>query len=169
MLLINLGCAGKKKPLITNGLPQEQVQELWGEPSYTIPLGMTKKEYPVEVWEYQQKGSFFRRSITHTLVFVDKELYGWAVNDSEAIMEMLDKLGIVPENKIDFNTQNYQQWLNSVAVKAQRTKQTMDTIQTYKNHQMIQMQIQHQQQIRILQQQQMPPPPKPPRPIKQQP
>ena len=170
LILITSGCAGKKKPLITTGLPQEQVKELWGEPSYKIPLGMTEKKYPVEIWEYQQSRSLFRKAITHTLIFVDNELYGFAVNDPDTILKLLDKLGVIPENTPDLATRNYQQWLNSIAVEAQKTRQTMDIINSYKNQQTIQMQIQHQQQMRILQQQKMPilpPPSLPPQPVRQ--
>ncbi|MCP4650728.1 MAG: hypothetical protein GY853_11710 [PVC group bacterium] len=156
------GCSGacKKKPELENGLTAEEVIQSWGEPTQKIALGVTRNNFPVQVWEYRQKRC---KKKIYSLIFVDEELYSWAVDDHAAIMNTLHKLGVVKEEKTDFGIQQYHQWLNSIAEEAQKTKRTMDTINSYQNYQNTQMQIQHQQQMRILRQQQIPPPPIPPR------
>ncbi|MFH2138946.1 MAG: hypothetical protein ABII88_10645 [Candidatus Omnitrophota bacterium] len=161
------GCATaqKKKPALENGFTMEQVVQLWGEPSTKAPVGMTRDKYPVEVWDYKEKGSLFKKDKIISLIFVDGELYSWAEDNPGAIMDELQKLGVISTEYTDFDMQHYQQWLRSITEEAIRTKQTLDTVNTYQNSQRIQMQIQHQQQMRILQQQQLRIPLPPPRPI----
>ncbi|MBU4305144.1 MAG: hypothetical protein KJ893_05950 [Candidatus Omnitrophica bacterium] len=174
VLFILPGCAtlNKKSRQLNLGLSQEKVIELWGKPADKMPIGITEQNYPVEIWEYTRKSFFMsKKKELCALIFVDKELYFWAVNDHKRIMEELVKLGVVKEPPMDFELYQYRKSLDDAATQAEQTRKTNETIRTYEFYKNTQMQIEHQRQMQTIQQQQMRPPVIPPaqpvRPVQQ--
>ncbi len=161
VLLICPGCATltKKSSQLTHGLTQAEIIKLWGNPDEKIKAGMTEKNYPVEIWAYNKNGiPLFKKEETCVLIFVDEELYSWAVNKPEFVFEELAKLGVIKPDAAELGFTQYQNSLLKSATEAEQTRKTMEVIQTYKFFKETQTQIQNMNQMRMLQQQQFQPP-----------
>ncbi len=183
IILITLpGCATlkKKSSKFSHGMTQAQVIEIWGEPEEKVKVGLSKNHYPVEIWTYHQKAlTLFRKEEYCVLIFVDNELYNWAINEPEFIFQELVKLGALKPGENDItNTQNQKSMMNAVN-QAEETRKLIEIIRTYNFFQNTQRDIQTMQDIKTMQnirnmQQQrlMIPPPlpqqTPPRPIQKQ-
>ena len=164
LLFVCPGCATlhTKSAQLENGLSMEKISALWGRPNDTIKVGLTPDNYVVEVWEYRRKAfSLFRKEEDAVLIFVDGELYQWAINDPEFIFKTLVQLGVLKPNELDMGLSEYQRSLRNSAEEAVRTQKTLEIIRSYENFKNTQMQIQTMQQLQTIRQQQILPPPQP--------
>jgi len=175
LVLLCSGCGTLKKKTaqLEHGMPTAKIVELWGQPTEKIKAGTTPKNYPVEVWGYYRKGiPPFGKDEDLILIFVDGELYSWAVNDPEFIFKELSELEVFKTDPSEFGLMQYQKSLRESTNQAIQTQKTMDVIRSYQLHRNTQINIQTMQQMRILQQQQLHKPPQPVqppvRPIKRQ-
>ncbi len=168
--LITCGCAapGKKLPSLEHGFTRENVTQLWGNPTQKSTVGRTRDNYSVEVWEYYKKKSLSKKEETYILIFVDGELYSWAVNNPAFAFKELAKLGVLRFDPLTFEAQQNQLRLQSITEQAQQTRKTMEIIRTYQDINNTRLQLLDQQQRRILHQQLLFPPPKFQQPIKPQ-
>lgn len=146
--------------------------ELWGEPAEKVKVGLTENNYPVEVWTYHQKAlALLRKEEYCVLIFVDSELYSWAINEPEFIFAELVKLGALKEEITDFTQTQNQKSMQDAANQAEQIRKMMEVIRTYNFFQNTQRDIQTMQNIRNMQQQQLilpPPPQRPARPLQRQ-
>ncbi len=150
-------------------MTKAQVIELWGAPEEKVKIGVTKNNYPVEVWTYHQKAlTLFRKEEYCVLIFVDGELYNWAINEPELIFQELVKLGALKPGATDLTRMQNQKSLQDAVNQIEQTRKMMEVIRTYHFFQNTQRDIQTMQNIRIMHQQQqmLPPPPPPQRPAR---
>ncbi|MFH1460596.1 MAG: hypothetical protein ABIG64_09560 [Candidatus Omnitrophota bacterium] len=160
IICTSLGCAEKKDRLILkNGLSSALIIESWGQPTEKIKAGLTKKNYPVEVWEYTEKKE------TTMLIFVDQELYAWSINDPEFILKELAQLDIL-EKKSEYLLTPSKEFLDRQTNIDEQNRRTMETIKTYQLFKETQQQIQNQQIMQTIRQQQLRPPVQPVEPIR---
>ncbi len=136
------------------------------------PVALTPNNYAVEVWEYYRKGvPAFRKEEDAILIFVDGELYQWAINDPEFVFKTLVELGVLPPEESEPAFLEYQRSLQKSAEEAVRAQKTLETLRAYEQYKNTQMQLQTMQQLQTIRQQQIvPPPPLPPvqPPVRQQ-
>ncbi len=160
------GCkTAAKIPLLKNSLPMCEVLKLWGSPNQKIQVGSTRKDYPVELWQYGFKkgNSVSGKKENWVLIFVDSELYLCIGDDPDRIFKELLSLGVYDEQQVEF-LEN-QKSSQDAATKAEENRRTMEIIRTYQFYQNTQMQIQTQQLMQTIRRQQMYiPPPVPPTP-----
>lgn len=169
--LILPGCTTMKKKSseFSHGMTQAQILELWGNPEEKTKVGLSKNNYPVEVWTYHQKAlALFRREEYCVLIFVDGELYSWAINEPEFLFAELVKLGTLKPGTTDFTRTQNQKSMQDAVNQAEQTRKMMEVIRTYHFFQNTQRDIQTMQNIRNMRQQQqmLPPPPPPQRPAR---
>ena len=162
------GCAAfnQKTQTLSHGLTPKEVIALWGEPQDKTGLGLTKDNYPVEIWVYSQKASLFHAAHECVLIFVDSELYRWITDDPKAVFEELAVLGVIKKDDSYFGLEQYKKSLQDSANQAIETNKLLEVIRSYKMHETTMRDIQTMQQIRTIQQQNikpvLPPPPPPP-------
>lgn len=173
MLFLCSGCATlhKKTAQLECGLTMDKVIALWGQPKDTIKVGLTPNNYSVEVWEYSRKGvPAVKKDEDAVLIFVDGELYQWAINDPEFVFKTLVELGVLQPEESEPGLIEYQRSLQKSAEEAVQTQRTLEIIRAYEQFKNTQMQIQTMQQLQTIRQQQIIPPPQPPvqPPVRQQ-
>ncbi|MFH1094024.1 MAG: hypothetical protein V1739_07730 [Candidatus Omnitrophota bacterium] len=168
----------KKSSVFAHGMTEAQVIELWGQPAEKVKVGLSKNNYPVEVWTYHQKAlALLRKEEYCVLIFVDGELYNWAINEPDFIFQELVKLGTLKPGATDFTRSQDQKSMQDAANQAEQTRKMMEVIRTYNFFQNTQRDMQTMQDIKTMQnirnmQQQrplLPPPPpqSPARPLRQ--
>ena len=167
------GCATlkKKSSEFAHGMTQAQVIEIWGEPGEKVKVGISKNNYPVEIWTYHQKALLAEEEYC-VLIFVDSELYSWAINEPEVIFAELVKLGALKPGETAFTRAQSQKSMLDAVNQAEETRRLMEVIRTYNFFQNTQrdmrtmQDIKTMQNMRNIQQQQMLPPPPPQRPMR---
>ncbi|RKY36418.1 MAG: hypothetical protein DRP78_03735 [Candidatus Omnitrophota bacterium] len=176
IITILCGCNESEDQIssLINGASKQSIINALGKPAKKVFAGKTKDNYPVEVWEYKYKKNILSLKKTQLLsmIFVDDELYSWVLNDPDFVLKELAELGALNLTPSDINSAQYLHMLRTTVENAQKTQKTLETIQLYQNFKNTQMQIQTQQQIRIIEQQKLintprPPPPPPPSPTQQ--
>lgn len=178
--LIVPGCATLKKKSsdFAHGMTQAQVIELWGKPEEKAKVGLSKNNYPVEIWTYHQK-ALMRKEEYCVLIFVDNELYNWAINEPDLIFQELVKLGALKPGETAFTQTQSQKSMMDAVNQVEETRRLMEVIRTYNFFQNTQRDMQTMQDIKTMQnirnmQQQrpmLPPPPpiqRPQRPLQKQ-
>lgn len=185
LLIITLilpGCATlkKKSSVFAHGMTKNQIIDAWGQPEEKVKVGMSKNNYPVEIWTYHSKAlTFLRKEEYCVLIFVDDELYKWAINEPELIFQELVKLGALKPGETSFTQGQSQKSMLDAVNQAQETRRLMEIIRTYNFFQNTQRDLQTMQDIKTMQnirnmqqqQQMLPPPPppqRPPRPLQRQ-
>ena len=129
ILLLLCGCATlkKKSSQFSHGLSQAKVIELWGNPTEKVKAGFSKNNYTVEVWTYHKKKSIlFAKEEYCVLIFVDSELYSWAINDPDFIFKELVSLGALKPEKNKFGDSQSQKTLQDAATQAEQTRKMME-------------------------------------------